>query len=70
MNIFSCSPALPSFIILLKYLISFQSSVYIVNTTLFSSVEAEVKYLFPLLSSLHPSLLPIIRYSGFTLLIF
>ena len=30
---------------------------YFVNTTLFLSVEAKIKYLFPLLSSMYPSIL-------------
>ena len=34
---------------------------------LFSSAEAKVKCLFPLLSSINPSTSSIIRYSGFTL---
>ena len=34
---------------------------------LFPSVEAKTKYLTPLLSSMYPSALPIIRYKGFTL---
>ena len=67
---FSYSPDLPEFIVWIEYLISSQSFVYFSNTFLFLSVEAKVKYLFPLLSSMYPSTLPILRCSGFTLLIF
>ena len=37
---------------------------------LFFSVETRVEYLFPLLSSVFPFILSIIKYKGFTLIIF
>ena len=63
-------PASPTFIVLIKCLISFQSSMHFVNISLLLSVEAKTKYLSPLLSSFYPSALSIIRYKGFTLWIF
>ena len=44
-----------SFIFSIRFLISFQSSVYFVNTSLFLSAEAKINYLFSLLSSMYPS---------------
>ena len=40
------------------------------NTILLSFAEVKTNYLFPLFSSTYPSALLIIRYNGFTLLIF
>ena len=67
-EIFSYSPALPLYIVLIRYLILPQSFLYFVNTSLF--VEAKIKYLFPLVSSMFPSALLIMSYKGFTLWIF
>ena len=62
MKSFSYSPASPPFIALIRYLISSQSFAYFANTSLFLSVEANVKYLFPFFPSLYPSTSPIIKY--------
>ena len=70
MKSFSYSSFLPSFIVSIRCLISSQSFVNFANTFLLPSVEVKTKYLFPLFSAIYPSALPIIRYYGFTLLIF
>ena len=54
----------------LQDLNSSQSFVYFSKKFLLSSIEARVKYLFPLFSLMYPSTSPIIRCSGFTILIF
>ena len=54
MKSFPYSPGLLS-IFSIKFLIPSQSFVYFSNTSLFLSVEAKVKYLFPLFSSMEPS---------------
>ena len=64
------SPFLPPFIVSILFLIPSQSSGYLFNTSLFSSVESKTKYLFPLFSSIYPITSPIIRYKGFILEIF
>ena len=46
---FLYSPVLPLFIVSIRYLVSSQSFVIFANTSLFPSVEAKTKYLFPLL---------------------
>ena len=70
MKSFSHSPFLPSFIVSIRCLISSQSFANFANTFLLPSIEVNAKYLFPLFSSMYPSALPMIRYNGFTLLIF
>ena len=47
-----------------------QSFVSFVNSFLLPSVEVKTKYLLPMFSSIYPSGLTMIRYNGFTLLIF
>ena len=66
MKSFPYSPSLLLFINLISYLILFQSSVYFFNTFLFSSMEAKVTCLFPLLSSMYPYTSQIIRYRIYT----
>ena len=66
MKSFPYSPSLLLFINLIRYLILFQSSVYFFNTFLFSSIEAKVTCLFPLLSSMYPCTSHIIRYRVYT----
>ena len=61
------SPSLPSFIVSILFLIPPQSSVYFLNTSLFSSGESKTKYLLPFFSSIYPSTSPIITYKGFAL---
>ena len=59
---FLYSPTLPPFIVLIRYLTSFQIFLYFVNASLFLSVKAKkVKHLFPLLSSMYLSTSPIQR---------
>ena len=60
-NFFLYSPTLPPFIVLIRYLTSFQIFLYFVNASLFLSVKAKVKHLFPLLSSMYLSTSPIQR---------
>ena len=70
MKSFGYSLSLLLFIIIAIYLLLIQSSVYLFDTFLFPSIEAKVKYLFALLSSIYPYTSQIIRYSGFTVLTF
>ena len=70
MKSFSYSSFLPSFTVSMKCLILSQSFVNFDNTFLLPSVEVKTKYLLPLFSSIIPSALPMIRYIGFTLLMF
>ena len=62
------SPDLPPFIVLIKYLILSQSSVYFFNTSLFSSLEAKLSiYILPFFSSMCPSVVLTITCKGFAL---
>ena len=70
MKSFLNSPGLLPFIVSIQFLIPSQSSVYFVNTSLFLSVKTRVKYLLPFSSLMYPSILLIINYKRFTLLIF
>ena len=63
-------PFLPSFVIAIRWLIPSESFGTFANIFLLPSVEIKTKYLFPLFSSIYPSALPMIRYNGFTVLIF
>ena len=59
MKFFPYSPASPLFNFLIRLLISSQSSVYFIYTSLFLSLEIRVKYLLLFFSSMHPSTLSI-----------